>query len=210
MSAPPAAAAEIKEVSMDIAGTSMEGGAKTRRRGGRRRARTQKATGSQEGGAYEMQVEKAHDTPVQQHQNQNQHQNQVAAPPKVAVPATPAPTSQAGGAKPPVVVIAPAKKKPAKVMFVPKEKKAVTPGHSRVIPKKTFKAKRVRVVIDNTAKTQKHRTQVMGRIDAMSEDQLRGAAVSARLSRRETVAKVPVDLLRQMLKDYQSMRGNML
>ena len=200
MSAPTAAAAEIKEVSMDIAGASMEGSAKTRRRGGRRRARTQKAMESQEGGAYEMKVEKAHDTTVQQ------QQQQVAAPPKVV--ATPIP--QTGGAKPPVVVIAPAKKKPAKVMFVPKEKKAIVSGHSRVIPKKTFKAKRVRVVIDNTAKTQKHRTQVMGRIDAMSEDQLRGAAVSARLSRRETVAKVPVDLLRQMLKDYQSMRGNML
>ncbi len=188
---------------MDVT-AAMEGGAKTRRRGGRRRARTQKAMESQEGGSYEMKVEKAHDTPtVQQHQHQ-----QVAVPPKVVVPANP--TSQTGGAKPPVVVIAPAKKKPAKVMFVPKEKKAVAPGHSRVIPKKTFKAKRVRVVIDNTAKTQKHRTQVMGRIDAMTEDQLRGAAVSARLSRRETVAKVPVDLLRQMLKDYQSMRGNML
>lgn len=207
MSAPPAAV-EIKEVSMDVTAT-MEGGAKTRRRGGRRRARTQKAMESQEGGVYEMTVEKAHDTPtVQQHQHQQQQQQQVAVPPTVVVPATPAP--QIGGAKPPVVVIAPAKKKPAKVMFVPKEKKAIVPGHSRVIPKKTFKAKRVRVVIDNTAKTQKHRTQVLGRIDAMTEDQLRGAAVSARLSRRETVAKVPIDLLRQMLKDYQSMRGNML
>lgn len=188
---------------MDIAGTSMEGGAKTRRRGGRRRARTQKAMESQEGGAYEMQVEKAHDTTVQQ---QQQQQQQVAVPPKVAA----TPTPQAGGAKPPVVVIAPAKKKPAKVMLVPKEKKAVANGPSRVIPKKTFKAKRVRVIIDNTAKTQKQRTQTLGRIDAMTEDQLRGAAVSARLSRRETVAKVPVNLLRQMLKDYQSMRGNML
>jgi hypothetical protein len=202
----PLAAAEIKEVSMDVATAPMEGGAKTRRRGGRRRARTQKAVDTQEGGAYEMTVEKAHDAPAVQH-----HQ-QAVVPPKVAAPALApsAPIPQAGGAKPPVVVIAPAKKKPAKVMFVPKEKKAAVPGHSRVIPKKTFKAKRVRVVIDNTAKTQKHRTQVLGRIDAMSEDQLRGAAVSARLSRRETVAKVPIDLLRQMLKDYQSMRGNML
>jgi len=161
---------------------------------------------TQEGGAYEMKVEKAHDMPTVQQQQQQQQQQQITAPPKVSAP----PVPHVGGAKPPVVVIAPAKKKPAKVMFVPKEKKATVPGHSRVIPKKTFKAKRVRVIIDNTAKTQKHRTQVMGRIDAMSEDQLRGAAVSARLSRRETVAKVPVNLLRQMLKDYQSMRGNML
>lgn len=189
---------------MDVVTAPMEGGAKTRRRGGRRRARTQKAVDAQEGGAYEMTVEKAHDAPAAQ--------QLAVVPPKIAAPALApsAPVPQVGGAKPPVVVIAPAKKKPAKVMFVPKEKKAATPGHGRVIPKKTFKAKRVRVVIDNTAKTQKHRTQVLGRIDAMSEDQLRGAAVSARLSRRETVAKVPIDLLRQMLKDYQSMRGNML
>jgi len=194
---------------MDVGATPMEGGAKTRRRGGRRRAKTQKAMETQEGG-YAMTVEKAHDTTVQQHQQQQQQQQQqqVAAPPKIATPAVPTP--QTGGAKAPVVVIAPAKKKPAKVMFVPKEKKAVAHGSNRVIPKKTFKAKRVRVIIDNTAKTQKQRTQTLGRIDAMTEDQLRGAAVSARLSRRETVAKVPVELLRQMLKDYQSMRGNML
>jgi hypothetical protein len=190
---------------MDVGATPMEGGAKTRRRGGRRRAKTHKAMAETQEGGYAMTVEKASEMPVQQ-----QQQQQSIAPPKIAPVTTSSLTPQTGGAKAPVVVIAPAKKKPAKVMFVPKEKKAVAHGSSRVIPKKTFKAKRVRVIIDNTAKTQKQRTQTLGRIDAMTEDQLRGAAVSARLSRRETVAKVPVELLRQMLKDYQSMRGNML
>jgi hypothetical protein len=46
----------------------------------------------------------------------------------------------------------------------------------------------------------------MEKIESMTEDQVRAAAVNAKLSRRETVAKVPIGLLRQMLKDYQSMR----
>jgi hypothetical protein len=102
------------------------------------------------------------------------------------------------------VVIAPPKKKPAKLLFVPKHK--VAPGH-RIAAAKTFKARRVSVTIDNTAKTQKRRTQTIQHVEGMSEDQLRSAAVAAKLSRRETVAKVPVDLLRQMLKDYYMMRG---
>lgn len=78
---------------------------------------------------------------------------------------------------------------------------------SRISAAKTFKARRVSVTIDNTAKTQKRRKQTLQRVEGMSEDELRGAAVAAKLSRRETVAKVPVELLRQMLKDYYMMRG---
>ncbi len=113
-------------------------------------------------------------------------------------------TMQMVGGGGPKVVIAPPKKKPAKLMLVPKHKVAAT------TVKKTFKAKRVRVTIDNTAKTQKRRRQVLGRIDGLSETQLREAAVTAKLARAETVAKVPVDLLRQMLRDYQTLRGNLL
>jgi hypothetical protein len=160
------------------------------------------------GGSIGVSVEKA-DAPV--------------APVAVSVTPTPVPASQMGGAKPkvakavvpaaktpvaapppPKVVIAPPKKKPAKLLFVPKHK--VAPGH-RIAAAKTFKARRVSVTIDNTAKTQKRRTQTIQRVEGMSEDQLRSAAVAAKLSRRETVAKVPVDLLRQMLKDYYMMRG---
>jgi hypothetical protein len=50
----------------------------------------------------------------------------------------------------------------------------------------------------------------MAKIDEMTEDQLRAAAVAARLSRRETVAKVPVGLLRQMVKDVQTMKASLL
>lgn len=105
----------------------------------------------------------------------------------------------------PKVVIAPAKKKPAKIMLVPKGTATI-----RTVPRKTFKAKRVKVTIDNTVKTQKHRKSVLASVDSMTDDQIRAAAVQARLSRRETVTKAPIDLLRQMVKDYQTMKGMLL
>ena len=103
--------------------------------------------------------------------------------------------------KPAVIVLAPAKKKVARVMLVPKGKE------HKLAVRKTFKAKHVRVTIDNTAKTMKRRKQVLSDVDGLSEAALRDAAVNAKLSRRETVAKVPTDLLRQMMKDYRMMRG---
>jgi hypothetical protein len=106
------------------------------------------------------------------------------------------------------VVIAPPKKRPAKLLLVSGQR---TPAAARAAAlQKTFKAHKVRVLIDNTAKTQRRRRHTLQAVDAMTEEQLRGAAVAARLSRRETVAKVPVDLLRQMLKDYRMMRGMLL
>lgn len=191
MSAP---AIEFKEVSMDVA--PQEGGARsTRRRKGRGR-RTRTADALQEGGGADVGVEKA-DAPVPV----------VAAPVGKELATINAPTTMqmVGGAATQKVVIAPPKKKPAKLMLVPKHKTV-----SAVAVKKTFKAKRVRVVIDNTAKTQKRRRQVLGRIDGLTEVQLREAAVTAKLARAETVKKVPVDLLRQMLRDYQTLRGNLL
>jgi hypothetical protein len=128
----------------------------------------------------------------------------TSIPVKPAVSAVPS-IARALGAKP-TIIIAPPKKKPAKVMLVPK--KIGSPLSVR--PQKTFKAKRVRVMIDNTAKTQKRRRLTLQEVDAMSEDDLRLEAVRARLSKPETVAKVPVDLLRQMLKDYRMMRGMLL
>lgn len=101
------------------------------------------------------------------------------------------------------IVIAPPKKKPAKIMLIPKKIHITR-------PQKTFKAKRVSVTIDNTASTRKQRRMTMARVDAMTEDQLRETAVSTKLSRLETVKKVPVDLLRQMLKDYYTMRKMLL
>lgn len=101
-----------------------------------------------------------------------------------------------------VVVLAPPKKKPAKVLLVPKGKVA-TP---RPLGHKTFRAKRIRVTIDNTDKTRKHRSSVMEQVDSLTDDQVRAAAVHARLSRRETVGNAPIQLLRQMVKDYQIMK----
>ena len=181
-------AGDVKEIAMVVPMEQAGGGTRRRRRGvGGGRRKTRAASGIEDGPFQEpaTTVEKEH----------------------AVAPAVPA--SQIGGAKKlatatPVVVLSPAKKKTAKVMLVPKSKIPV------VAAKKTFKAKRVGIVIDNTAKTHKHRKQVLGRIDAMTEDQLRGMAVSAKLSRRETVAKVPVELLRQMLRDYHIMRGQLL
>ena len=108
-------------------------------------------------------------------------------------------------AKKATVVLAPPKKKVPKVLLVPKGKVV-----SRPIHRKTFKVKRFKVTIDNTAKTQKHRKAVVAEVDTMTEDQVRAAAVTARLSRRETVAKAPIGLLRQMVKDYRIMKGMLL
>ncbi len=181
---------------MDVA--PQEGGARsTRRRKGRGR-RTRTADAMQEGGA-DVGVEKA-DAPVPV-------PALAAAPVGKELAPVNAPTTMqmVGGAATQKVVIAPPKKKPAKLMLVPKHKTV-----SAASVKKTFKAKRVRVVIDNTAKTQKRRRLVLGRIDGLTEVQLREAAVTAKLARAETVKKVPVDLLRQMLRDYQTLRGNLL
>ena len=118
-----------------------------------------------------------------------------------ATVSTPAPVAGVSLVKKPVVVIAPPKKKIPKVMLVPKGKPTVKP-----VVKKTFKAKKVKVVIDNTAKTQKQHRSVVQDVEAMTDDQIRAAACAAKLSRRETVGKAPITLLRQMVKDYQLMK----
>jgi hypothetical protein len=208
--------ATVKEVVMEVGSGAMppvdeeeieEGGeyATTRRRrrriGGGRRRRTARAAVDASGGDVEVHKETAGVPSVVA---------SVVNKPIVNHP-TPAFTPSAPsvatvlGAKP-QIVIAPPKKKPAKVMLVPKKI-----GSPLVVrPQKTFKAKRVRVVIDNTAKTQKRRRLTLQEVDALSEEDLRLEAVRARLSKPETVAKVPVDLLRQMLKDYRMMRGMLL
>lgn len=105
--------------------------------------------------------------------------------------------------KKPTVVLAPPKKKVPKVMLVPKVKGVAT---VKPVLKKTFKAKRVAVTINNTAKTQKQHRAVIEDVDAMTDDQVRAAACSVKLSRRETVGKAPITLLRQMIKDFQLMK----
>ena len=102
------------------------------------------------------------------------------------------------------VILAPPRKKPAKVVLVPSSSKP------KALRTKTFKAKQVKVTIDNTAKTRKHRLSVLEKVDAMSDEQIRAAAVQAKLSRPESVAKAPIALLRQMVKDYQTMRRMLL
>jgi len=125
----------------------------------------------------------------------------VAKPAAAAAPA-PAPVPVAAAVpKKPIVVLAPPKKKVPKVMLVPKGKPTVKPD-----VKKTFKAKRIRVVLNNTVKAQNKRRRVVESIDSMSDDRVRAVACAAHLSRRETVGKVPITLLKQMIKDYQLMK----
>jgi hypothetical protein len=181
---------QVKEIMMDV-----KGGGETRRKGRKGRRSTAKAQGG--GGAEEVGVGV-----------QKAGAEVVIAPPPAPVSGQPELAAVGGGKVGPTVVIAPAKKKPAKIMLVPKSK---TGGHPhRLAIKKTFKAKRVCVTIDNTDKTRKHRQAVLQKVDSMSTDQLRAAAVAARLSRRESVAKVPEKLLRQMVRDYQTMKGMLL
>jgi len=182
-----------KEVTMTVASEQTGG---TRKRRPRRARKTRSQGQEQEGGDYS--VEKADAAPA-------------PASATVTAPA-PAPAGielaklQAGGAKKPIVVIAPAKKKPAKVMLVPKSN---TVKH-RLTVKKTFKARRVRVRLDNTAKTRKRQSGVLEKVDKMTDEQVRSTAVRAKLSRQETVAKAPIGLLREMTKDYLTMRGMFL
>jgi len=105
----------------------------------------------------------------------------------------------------PNIVLAPPKKKPAKIMLVPKPLSVKEPVRKH---RKTFKAKRVKVTIDNTASTRKHRSSVMERVDALTDEQIRSAAVKAKLCRPN--ANAPIGLLRQMVKDYQSMKRMLL
>jgi len=132
--------------------------------------------------------------------------NEPATVTKTGADVTIAPVSapasvSAKAVKKPVVVLAPPKKKVPKVMLVPKGKPTVKP-----VLKKTFKAKRVAVTINNTAKTQKQHRSIVEDVDSLTDDQVRAAACSAKLSRRETVGKVPITLLRQMIKDLQLMK----
>ena len=168
---------DVKEIQMDV---PHEGGSRTSRK---RRARKARATRNADTEVADTVVTKTMDVPTVP---------KVAEAPKVAVAA-------------PKIILAPPKKKPAKVMLVPKGKTVV-----RTVPRKTFRAKRVKVVIDNTAATRKHRHGVLAKVDALTDDQIRAAAVHARLSRRESVAKAPIGLLRQMVKDYQTMKGMLL
>lgn len=186
-----AAGVNVKEVIMDLDTESQVGGdgiTRKRRRGAgsRRRRRVQKdgnTGGVQEEDTALVAVDKV----------------QEAAPQALA-----ASIKKPVAAIAPKVVISAPKKKAAKIMLVPKK------IHVIARPQKTFKAKRIRLTIDNTAKTQKRRRMTLARVDAMTEEQLRETAVSMKLSRIETVKKVPVDLLRQMLKDYYTMRGMLL
>ena len=189
----------IKEVQMDY--LAEEGGA--RRRGRRRRTRkgaVSVSSPSDDGGGCAV-VEKEAAALTASVKGPVVKQ-------KVTVPVVPV--------IPPKVVIAPPKKKAARVLLIAAKPSGLVAGKpvagilKKDIQRKTFRTKHVRLVIDNTAKTQKRRRQTLQKIDALTDEQVRQACLDAKLSRKETVAKVPIGLLRQMLKDYQTMRGNLL
>jgi hypothetical protein len=199
--------ADVKEVSMDVSAPAMEGGGggKTRRRRAGSRRRRQR--GGAEGQPKEDQpstvgVEKEEGDRI------GPEQNSSSIPP-VHTTATPINTTtkpntsqkpQGGGAKP-LVIIAPPKKKAPKVTLVPKA------AGKRAPVKKTFKAKRVRVLIKNR-KTVKRQQQMLQKVDTMTDVQVRESAAAAGLTRKD--ANAPVELLRTMLRDYHTMKGGFL
>ena len=192
----------IKEVQMDY--LAEEGGA--RRRGRRRRTRKGAVTASSDetgqGQSPVVEKEASASVPASASVKTPVVKQKVTAP---VVPVIP-----------PKVVIAPPKKKVARVLLIAAKPSGLVAGKpvpgilKKDIQRKTFRTKHVRLVIDNTAKTQKRRRQTLQKIDALTDEQVRQACLDAKLSRKETVAKVPIGLLRQMLKDYQTMRGNLL
>lgn len=194
----PVPTSEIKTVFMDVA-VSQDGGMMTRKRRGRGRRTTAKQEGGGEDATgYTATVIKA-DGPAPA---------PVPAPTPMQIrELAPVAQAQTGGAKktPVAVVLAPAKKRVARVMLVPRK-----PGHMAKTLKRPFKAKRIHVTIDHSAKTQKRRRQLSQRLDSMTDEQVRDAAVLAQLSRRDSVANTPTALLRQMLRDYQTMKGMLL
>jgi hypothetical protein len=185
----------IKEVQMDV---TTSGGGRTKRRG----RKTRKAV-ADVSGEENVSVEKA-PGPATAAPAKAPAKAEAKAPVALAI-AVPLKPSVA----PQKVVLAPPKKKPTRILLVPST--AVAGAVKKpVVQKKIFTARRVRVLIDNTAKTQKRRRQTLQRVDALTDEQVRQACLESKLSRKETVAKVPIELLRQMLKDYQTMRGNLL
>lgn len=100
---------------------------------------------------------------------------------------------------PQTIVLAPAK---PKVMLVTKEIKKVKPN-----PRKTFKARKLQVVIDNSAKTQTRRKKVVADIDSMSDDKIRELAVTSKIYTKEAAAKLPITILKPLMKDYKMMKG---
>lgn len=197
----------IKEVQMDY--LAEEGGA--RRRGRRRRTRkgvvsaSSDETGPDQGQSPVVEKEASGSVPASATVKAPVVKQKVTAPVVPVVPVIP-----------PKVVIAPPKKKVARVLLIAAKPSGLVAGKpvtgilKKDIQRKTFRTKHVRLVIDNTAKTQKRRRQTLQKIDALTDEQVRQACLDAKLSRKETVGKVPVGLLRQMLKDYQTMRGNLL
>lgn len=113
-----------------------------------------------------------------------------------------APNSKDPKSKIPVkIVLAPAKKVP-KVLLVPKSSEKPKP-----VARKTFRAKKIHMVIDNSAKTQKKRRNVLLEIDSMTDEQLRAAAVASKIYTKEAAAKLPVPLLKSLMKDFRMMKG---
>jgi hypothetical protein len=101
--------------------------------------------------------------------------------------------------RPQTIVLAPAK---PKVMLVPKEIKKVKQN-----PRKTFKARKLQVVIDNSAKTQTRRKKVVADIDSMSDEKIRELAVSSKIYTKEAAAKLPISILKSLMKDFKMMKG---
>ena len=193
-------AEQVKEIEMP---QSMEGGGTRKRKYRKRRKATMSSKYGKSDNSYTSAITKeSYPSP-----SPSPFPSSFPSSSSSALPLPPPPPPPPIPQTPPKIIIAPAKKKPAKVLLVPKGT-TNTHTHTNQSQKrsKTFKSKRVRVVIDNSAKTLKRRRSVMASVDAMTDDHIRAVAVKANLSRKETVGKTPISLLRGIIKEYQSIK----
>ena len=109
--------------------------------------------------------------------------------------------------KEPMIISAPTPtpkpaQKPTPIILVPKKKVV----NVKVKTRKTFRPKRISMVIDNTRKTQRRRQSVLETIDNLSDAQARSKAVAANLVRPERSATVPIALVKTLLKGVHELK----
>ena len=204
---------DIKNVDMEVSQSTSE--YSTRKRRKRRTAHTKTFEDSEGSQITKQETRPPHTAPSHTAPSHTAHSAPSHTAPSHTAPSHTAPSQQPTQQPKPVakVVIAPPKKRPAKLLLVAKPAKlSLNPSIKekiRTLPK-TFRAKHVKITVDNTARTRKHRRSIVTAVDNLTDEQIRAAAVRARLSRKETVDKAPIQLLRQMIKDYQAMKGMLM
>ena len=106
-------------------------------------------------------------------------------------------------ATPQKIVLAPPKPKHAKVLLVPKDVKQTKP-HTR----KQFVSKRF--LLNRSPKLETRRRKILAEIDTLPDEKVRDLAVSSNIFTAEAVKKVPIKLVRSVIKDCKMIKGSFL